>query len=115
VDGVKVFCSAFFCGLLALKSAHTLCVVKNVSFHRMFYVAVACARVERQLAAQGVEFEDVSVRLARRRTRAVIACLAEVVAALARSIRELIFFFGALRKWNARRLQVIGIVRDQSQ
>src|SRR5208337_2719774 len=66
---------------------------QDVPFHRTLQVALAGARSQRQFGTQGIQFEKIAMRFARWWTGTVVAGLAEIVAALARSIRQLFFLF----------------------
>ena len=74
---------------------------------RLFYFLPARARFEIELSLERIELEKITMGFARRRTRAVVTDLAEVVAALALAARQFVNLVHALGQAGGRGGQVV--------
>lgn len=74
----------------AAEASHELGFRQHVTLHSLIEFRFTGSGLEPKRGVQREEFEEIPVGLARRRTRSSIADLAEIVAALAGSVGQLI-------------------------
>src|SRR5437667_6379530 len=98
---------------------------QDVALHGAFDVGLRRAGVQAEFRVEGIQLEEIAMRLARRRARTAIASFAEIIPALARSARKLILLRHSFRKFSRIRRKIVehpvdpgscgsvGIVHDQ--
>src|SRR5271165_1371407 len=91
---------------LSPERTHMFRFSQDVAFHRSVKLRAGGSGREVELHIEGIQAEEIAMRLARRRTRPVVANLSEVVAALPRAILQLL----ALRNVLAKGMRVSGKV-----
>lgn len=79
-------------------AAHVFTAGHNVAVHSALEIFFGAAGLEIQLGVQGVEFEEVAMELAARRTRTSITNFVEVVGALAGAVAGLLGLREILRQ-----------------
>src|SRR5208337_487481 len=112
---------------LAGVAAHPFALRQNVALHGSFDILFGGTRLEIQLRVQGVELEEIAVGLAWRRARPAITDFPKIIAAVSRTVRELLLLGDVLRERARVCGQVeehpvhpgshgcVGIVSDQSE
>src|SRR6266705_3743635 len=111
----------------ATVAADQLGVCEDVALHGAFDVGFGGPGFQIQLRIEGVEFEEITMRLARRRAWTAVADFAEIVAALAGAVRKLFLLRDSLGKLLSIHREVkqhpvhpgahrrVGIVHDERE
>src|SRR6266487_1901998 len=111
----------------AAVTADKLGLPEDVALHGSFDLGFGGSRFQIQLRIEGVEFEEIAMRLARRWAWTAVSDFAEIVAALAGAIRKLFLLRDSLGKFLRIRRQVkqhpvhpgahrrVGIVHDERE
>src|SRR6266850_4520778 len=83
----------------ATVSANEFCLRQDVPLHSAFDLGLRRTGLEIQLGIERVQFEEIAVRLTRRRTRPAVSDLSEIVSALPRAAGKLFLLRHPLRKF----------------
>src|SRR6266704_5451947 len=111
----------------AAVTADKLGLPEDVALRGAFDVGFGGSRFQIQLRIEGVEFEEIAMRLARRWAWTAVADFSEIVAALAGAVRKLFLLRDSLGKLLSIRREVkqhpvnpgayprVGIVHDECE